>query len=68
MVRETSNSSLMAIAAPEANFWSFDRMTATEKHKIDLATASDNSDNGITSAAKQRRNVENGTMSAAVVA
>ena len=59
---------LEAVASPEANFWSFERKIATTQHKFDLATASNKSGDGKTSAAKQRCDVENGTMSTAVVA
>ena len=68
MVRGAPNLSLEAVAAPEVNFWSFGRTTSTAQHKLDLATARNNSGNGKTSVAKQRRDIENGTMSAAVVA
>ena len=63
-----ANLTLEYVAAHEANFWSFDRTTATGQSKIDLATSSDNVGNGKTSAARQRRDLENGTISAAVVA
>ena len=66
-VRGAANSSLEAVTAPEADFWYFGRKTATAQHKLDLETASDKSGDDKTSAARQIRNVENGTMSAAVV-
>ena len=59
---------LDAVVAPETDLWYFDRTTATAQHKLDLDTSSDNIGDGKTSAAEEIRNVENGTMSAAVVA